>query len=103
MRTANRLLIEAVDARKPSLLIVDATVQALLPVTVIDQLQDLERELAERDVELWFAVPLGPGALATAAKDPAMEQARGRRSCPPDRARGGLGAFRQGRRVKEPR
>ena len=69
VRKANRLLVEAVDARKPTLLVVDATVQALLPVTVIDQLQDIERELAARDVELWIAA-LPPRSLATARKTP---------------------------------
>jgi sulfate permease, SulP family len=66
VRSVNRKLLAAVDARPGTrVLVVDATTQARLTVTVADQVGDLQRELDARHVELWVA-GLPPEALAMA-------------------------------------
>ena len=51
----------------------DATAVGMLPVTVIDQVADLERELAARDVVFWIAA-LPPRTLATARRAPRWDE-----------------------------
>jgi sulfate permease, SulP family len=70
VRSANRKVIARVD-RHPGaeVLVLDATALARLPVTVIDEVAELERELGYRDVELWIAA-LPPVALRTARQTP---------------------------------
>ena len=69
VRSAHRQMLERVDAERPRVLIVDCTTQSAVPVSVIDQFPDLERELERRDVTLWVAA-LPPRALATARMTP---------------------------------
>jgi len=66
VRSANRKIVDAVD-RHPgtTVVVLDATALAKVPVTVIDQVAELEHDLGERDVALWIAA-LPPDALRTA-------------------------------------
>lgn len=66
VRAVNRKFLELVDQRPGTrVLLVDGTTLGRLPLTVVNQVADLERELGSRDVELWVA-GLPPDALATA-------------------------------------
>jgi SulP family sulfate permease len=66
VRSANRKTLCAVDAAHDvDVLVLDTSAQGMLPVTVIDEMGNLEHELAERGVTLWIAA-LPPKALATA-------------------------------------
>jgi sulfate permease, SulP family len=68
IRTANRQVVDAVDAAPGTrVLVLDMAAVAHLTVMVMDEGLQLERELADRDVELWIA-GLPPHALATARK-----------------------------------
>jgi high affinity sulfate transporter 1 len=65
VRGANRRILAAVDDARPATLILDTSAVAAAPVTVIDELAELERELDSRGVTLWIA-GLPPRAQATA-------------------------------------
>ena len=56
VRSVNRKMLELVD-RRPGVevLILDATALRQLPVTVIDEVGELQRELTERGVTMWVA------------------------------------------------
>jgi high affinity sulfate transporter 1 len=71
-RRAHRRMLERVDRASPTTVVVDITVQTRVPVTVIDQFGDLERELARRDVELWIA-GLPPRAEAAVSTTPGWQ------------------------------
>ena len=74
VRSVNRKLLDAVDGRPDArVLVVDATVQARLSFTVINELPTLEHELADRDITLWFA-GLPPVALETARQLPRWDE-----------------------------
>lgn len=70
VRSVNRKIAAAVDAH-PGVrtLVVDATPMTQLPVTVIDEMIELERAMNDRGVTLWFA-GLPPQARHTAEQLP---------------------------------
>jgi MFS superfamily sulfate permease-like transporter len=69
VRGANRRMLAAVDAARPRVLVLDTSALGMLPVTVLDEVQELLRELSARDTEVWFAA-MPPRALATARQAP---------------------------------
>jgi sulfate permease, SulP family len=69
VRGANRKIVAAVDAAQPRTVVVDVSAAPVLPVTVLDEFADLQRELDTRGVTLWIAA-LPPQALATARQQP---------------------------------
>jgi MFS superfamily sulfate permease-like transporter len=69
VRGSNRRVLAAVDTAEPRVLVLDVTALVGLPVTVLDQFADLQRELDSSGVELWVAA-LTPRALATARQLP---------------------------------
>jgi high affinity sulfate transporter 1 len=78
IKRVNRRILAATDAaiaagRELDTVVVDATSVGLLPFTVLDQAEDLERELAERGVLLW-AASIPPQALETAGTMPRWEE-----------------------------
>jgi high affinity sulfate transporter 1 len=96
VRGAHRRMLAAVDAAGPEVLVLDATAVGMLPVTVIDQFADLERELAARDVTFWIAA-LPPRTLATARRTPRWDELVGDRRLYPT----SLAAIRHYRDVVE--
>ncbi|HEU4839824.1 MAG TPA: hypothetical protein VFT09_00230, partial [Ilumatobacteraceae bacterium] len=96
VRGAHRRMLAAVDAAGPDVLVLDATAVGMLPVTVIDQFADLERELAARDVIFWIAA-LPPRTLATARRTPRWDELIGDRRLYPT----SLAAIRHYRDVVE--
>ena len=70
VRSANRKVLETVDASPGvDVVVLDALAQAILPVTVIDEMADLDHELTARGVTLWIS-GLPPRVLATAKLTP---------------------------------
>jgi MFS superfamily sulfate permease-like transporter len=74
IRGVNRKILAAVDAAKPTTLLLDASSVPALTVTVLEQFGDLQRELDARDVTMWFAA-LPPRSLATAQQLPGWQAA----------------------------
>jgi sulfate permease, SulP family len=74
VRGVNRRLLDAVDAGKPTTLVLDTAAVVGLPVTVLDRFTDLQRELDTRAVSLWVAA-LAPRAMATARQLPGWAEA----------------------------
>ena len=57
----------------PSILIIDISAIATVPLAVVDEFKELQRELAMRKTEVWFAsVP--PMTLAMARRLPAWNE-----------------------------
>jgi MFS superfamily sulfate permease-like transporter len=70
VRSVNRKVLDIVDQHADTqVLVVDTTAQTQLPVTVINEVEELERELLSRHVELWI-VGLPPRARHTAEQLP---------------------------------
>lgn len=70
VRSVSRKLLEAVDGRPGTdTLLIDGTSVARLGVTIARQIGELERELDDRGVELWFA-SLEPRAIDAARRLP---------------------------------
>ena len=69
VRGANRRILAAVDAANPQTVVVDVSAAPVIPVTVLDEFADLQREFDARGVTLWVAA-LPPRALATARQLP---------------------------------
>ena len=66
IRSVNRKVVEAVDSHPGvRVLVLDSTAVPQVTLTVVDEVLQLQHELDERHVELWFA-GLPPKALATA-------------------------------------
>ncbi|WP_051063269.1 SulP family inorganic anion transporter [Ilumatobacter nonamiensis] len=58
-RRVSRQILAAVDAEKPAVVIVDASATVRATVTVIDQLDELDQRIQERDASLWLtALPV---------------------------------------------
>jgi MFS superfamily sulfate permease-like transporter len=74
IRGVNRKILAAVDAAKPTTLLLDASSVPALTVTVLEQFGDLQNELESRDVTMWFAA-LPPRSLATAQQLPGWQAA----------------------------
>lgn len=75
VRGLNRRILAAVDAAAapPRVLVVDTSVQAMLPVTVLERFADLEREVEQRGVEIWIAA-MPPRSLAVARQEPRWQE-----------------------------
>jgi high affinity sulfate transporter 1 len=70
VRAANRRMLAAVDAAEhPRVLVVEVSAQNMVPVSVIDEFEELDQNLRDRKVELWVA-GLTPRALATVRLTP---------------------------------
>jgi high affinity sulfate transporter 1 len=70
VRSVCRKLLAAVDEHPGTdTLLVDGTAVGQLGVTIVNQVEELERELGDRGVALWFA-SLAPKALETARRLP---------------------------------
>ena len=74
VRGANRKILAAVDGAQPTTVVVDVSAATVLPVTVLDEFADLQRELDRRNVTLWVAA-LPPRALETAKQMPGWADA----------------------------
>jgi sulfate permease, SulP family len=76
VRTANRNLLAALDRDPASILILDISAIARVPLAVVDEFRELQRELAMRETEVWFAsVP--PKTLAMARQLPSWNDIEG--------------------------
>ena len=84
VRSVNRKVVAAVDARVERdrvtagstplrVLVLDTTVVGEISFTVLRQLPELERELAERDIILWLA-GLSPRVLEVAQRLPRWDE-----------------------------
>ena len=66
VRSVNRRILEALDSsRGPDTVVLDTSALAMVTLTVVDQLGDLDREVAQRGAELWIAA-IPPRTLAVA-------------------------------------
>jgi MFS superfamily sulfate permease-like transporter len=74
IRGVNRKILTAVDAAKPTTLLLDASSVPALTVTVLEQFGDLQNQLEARDVTMWFAA-LPPRSLATVQQLPGWQAA----------------------------
>ena len=74
-RTVQRTVIDRVAAADPPVrvVLVDATVVGLIPVTVLAVFRETEQQLAEQGVEQWIAA-LPPRALAQARRTPGWDE-----------------------------
>ena len=75
VRTVQRVIQErvATAGRPLRVVIVDATVVGLIPVTVLGVFRELDEQLAEQGVEQWVA-SLPPRALAQARRAPRWDE-----------------------------
>jgi hypothetical protein len=74
VRSANRKVLAGVDQHPGTeVLVLDATALARLPITVIEQFAELERELGDRGVTVWVAA-LPPTALQLARQTPRWQE-----------------------------
>lgn len=69
IRRVRRAIVDAVERRAPGTLVLDTSAVAVTTLTVIDQLVELDGDLADRGVDLWFAA-VSPRTLEVARRTP---------------------------------